>query len=212
MSMRRAAAWAFVVAATAGVAACGFVCWPFVAGAGRRRHQRRFGRLVAPPETVAFVALPWPRLHVSDARLEDAFGVNPFSAPDARLDMSIGTLLRGRLVPTRAFFVTPTATLDFDRPQHRLLRGPRQRQPGEGPERGRVFQRKRQLLIARLAMLLEKPAAQDRFCRQTLPSGLLNPMSAQIVRHQPDEPAMLVQPLRHRLQFAADIVFGKEIE
>ena len=46
--------------------------------------------------------------------------------------------------------------------QHRLLRRPRQRQPGEGPKRGGVFKMKRQLLIAQLAMLLEKRAAQDR--------------------------------------------------
>jgi len=54
---------------------------------------------------------------------------------------------------------------------------------------------KRQLLIAQLAMLLEKSAAQDRLGRQTLSTGLLNAVSAQIVRRQPDEIAMLVQPL-----------------
>ena len=96
--------------------------------------------------------------------------------------------------------------------QHRLLRRPRQRQPGEGAERGGIFQMKRQLLIAQLAMLLEKPATQDRLGRQTLSPGLLNAMSAQILRRQPDELAMLVQPLRHRLQLAADLVFGEEIE
>ena len=41
---------------------------------------------------------------------------------------------------------------------------------------------KRQLLIAQLAMLLEKPAAQDRLCRQTLSPGLGNAMPAQILR------------------------------
>ena len=66
--------------------------------------------------------------------------------------------------------------------QHRLLRGPRQRQPREGAERGGVFKMKRQLLIAQLAMLLEKPAAQDRLCRQTLSPGLGNAMPAQILR------------------------------
>jgi hypothetical protein len=35
---------------------------------------------------------------------------------------------------------------------------------------------------------------------------------AQILRHQPDELAILVQPLGHRLQFAADLVPGEEIE
>src|SRR5271170_408700 len=65
--------------------------------------------------------------------------------------------------------------------QHRLLRGPRQRQPREGAERGGVFKMKRQLLIAQLAMPLEKPAAQDRLCRQTLSPGLRNPTPAQIL-------------------------------
>ena len=37
-------------------------------------------------------------------------------------------------------------------------------------------------------------------------------MSAQILRRQPDELAMLVQPLRHRLQLAANLVVGEEIE
>ena len=71
---------------------------------------------------------------------------------------------------------------------------------------------KRQLLVAQLAMLLEKPATQDRLRRQTLSSGLLNALSAQILRHQPDELAMLVQSLRHRLQLAADLVLGEKIE
>ena len=71
---------------------------------------------------------------------------------------------------------------------------------------------KRQLLIAQLAMLLEKPAAQDRLGRQTLSPGLHNVMPAQILRHKPNELAMLVQPLRHRLQLAADLVIGEKIE
>ena len=71
---------------------------------------------------------------------------------------------------------------------------------------------KRHLLVAQLAMLLEKPAAQDRLGRQTPSPGLLDAMPAQILRHQPDQLAMLVQPSRHRLQFAADLVPGEEIE
>jgi hypothetical protein len=71
---------------------------------------------------------------------------------------------------------------------------------------------KRQLLIAQLAMLFEKSAAQDRLGRQTLSPGLLSALSAQILGHQREELAMLVQPLRHRLQLAADLVLGEEIE
>lgn len=71
---------------------------------------------------------------------------------------------------------------------------------------------KRQLLIAQLAMLLEKRAAQDRLGRQAFSSGLPNAVSAQILGRQPDAFAMLVQPLRHRLQLGADLVIGEEIE
>jgi hypothetical protein len=70
---------------------------------------------------------------------------------------------------------------------------------------------KRQLLIAQLAMLLEKGAAQDRLSRQAFSPGLFNAVSALILRRQPDELTMLVQPLRHRLQLAADLVIGEEI-
>jgi hypothetical protein len=54
---------------------------------------------------------------------------------------------------------------------------------------------KRQLLIAQLAMLLEKRAAQDRLGRQAFSPGLLNAVLAQILRRQPNELAVLVQPL-----------------
>ncbi|MEA2860916.1 MAG: hypothetical protein QOC72_2955, partial [Methylobacteriaceae bacterium] len=37
--------------------------------------------------------------------------------------------------------------------------------------------------------LLEKRAAQDRLCRQAFSPGLLNAVSAQILRRRPDEPA-----------------------
>jgi len=71
---------------------------------------------------------------------------------------------------------------------------------------------KRQLLVAQLAMLLEKRAAQDRLGWQAFPPGLLDAVSAQILGRQPGEFAMLVQPLRHRLQLAADLVLGEQIE
>ena len=74
------------------------------------------------------------------------------------------------------------------------------------------FKMKRQLLIAQLAMLLEKGAAQDRLGRQAFSPGLFNAVSAQILLRQPDQLTMLVQPLRHRLQLAADLVIGEEIE
>jgi hypothetical protein len=45
---------------------------------------------------------------------------------------------------------------------------------------------KRQLLIAQLAMLLEKRVAQDRLARQAFSPGLLNAAAAQILGRQPE--------------------------
>ena len=71
---------------------------------------------------------------------------------------------------------------------------------------------KRQFLVAQLAMLLEKRTAQDRLGRQAFSPGLLDAVPTQIPHPQLDKFAMLVQPLRHRLQLAADLVSGEEIE
>jgi hypothetical protein len=71
---------------------------------------------------------------------------------------------------------------------------------------------KGQLLITQLAMLLEQGAAQHGFRRQALPAGLPETMPAQVACHQPEQIAMLIQPLRHRLQFTTDLVFGEKIE
>ena len=71
---------------------------------------------------------------------------------------------------------------------------------------------KRQFLIAELAMLLEERAAQDQLGRQAFSSGFLDAAVGADPRRQPDELAMLVQPLGHRLQLAADLVIGEEIE
>jgi hypothetical protein len=78
--------------------------------------------------------------------------------------------------------------------QHRLLRAPGGRQPGERPERRRVLERKRQLLIAQLAVLLEHGAAQHRLRRQALPPGLLHAISAQVRRDQAGQLAVVVEP------------------
>jgi hypothetical protein len=61
-------------------------------------------------------------------------------------------------------------------------------------------------------MLLEQRAAQHSLGRQPLATGLLETMPAQVPRHQPEQITMLIQPLRHRLQFTADLVFGEKIE
>jgi hypothetical protein len=71
---------------------------------------------------------------------------------------------------------------------------------------------KGQLLIAQLAVLLEQRAAQDALRRQALPSGLLDPVPAQVPCDQAEQLAVVVQSLRHRLQLTADLVPGEQIE
>ena len=118
--MRRPVAWAFAIASILALTACGFVRWPLSAakvgdslnaavGASPRLHW-------SDPQTATFSFLPWPSLRIVDARLDDAGGVNLLSAPTARLDLSLVELMRGRFIPTRAILVSPTVTLDVDRP------------------------------------------------------------------------------------------------
>jgi hypothetical protein len=60
--------------------------------------------------------------------------------------------------------------------------------------------------------LLEQGTAQHRFGRQALPSGCLDAMLADVCGHQAEQIAMLIEPSRHRFQFAADLVLGVTIE
>jgi hypothetical protein len=69
-----------------------------------------------------------------------------------------------------------------------------------------------QHLIAQLPVLLEDRTAQHRFSGQALLSGRFDAASIQVSRHHAKQIAMLVQPLRHRLQLAADLVRGEKIE
>jgi hypothetical protein len=71
---------------------------------------------------------------------------------------------------------------------------------------------KRQLLVTQLALLLEQRTAQHALGRQSAPTGLAHPLAAQIARHQADQRRLPVQPLRHRLQLAADVVLRKNLE
>ena len=70
----------------------------------------------------------------------------------------------------------------------------------------------RQLFVTQLTMLLKKRASQHRLRRQALPSRLLDLMPAQVARHQTEHRAMLIQPVRHRLQLATDFVPCEKIE
>ncbi len=114
--MRRAAAWASV-AAVAAVAA-GFARWPLSPTRVAEGLNARASPLLvwSAPESATVSALPWPNLRIVDAQLNDALGVNLVSAPEARLDVSLGALIAGRIAPTRAFLVTPTMTLNLDLP------------------------------------------------------------------------------------------------
>jgi hypothetical protein len=70
----------------------------------------------------------------------------------------------------------------------------------------------RQFPVAQLPILFEQRAAQHRFGGQALPSSRFNAAPTQVSRHQAKQIAMLIQPLRHRLQLAADLVRGEKIE
>lgn len=69
-----------------------------------------------------------------------------------------------------------------------------------------------QFLIAQLPLLLEDRTVQHCFGRQALPSGGLDADPHQIAGHRAKQIATLIQLLRHRLQFIADLVRGENIE
>jgi AsmA protein len=115
--MRRAAGWASV-AALAAIAA-GFTRWPLSPAWVAKDLNAAFGAsptlIWTAPRAVTFSALPWPNLRIVEARLDDRLGVNLISAPEARLDLSLGGLLVGRVIPNRASLAAPTMALDLDR-------------------------------------------------------------------------------------------------
>ena len=71
---------------------------------------------------------------------------------------------------------------------------------------------KGQLLVTQLPLLLEQRTAQHRLRRQASASGFAQSVATQIARHQAHQRALTVQPLRDRLQLAADLVPGKDLE
>ena len=100
--------------------ACGFLRWPLSAAKVGDSLNAAFGaspRLHwSAPQTASFSVLPWPSVRIDDARLDDAYGVNLLSSPAARLNLSLIDLLRGRFIPTGVVLVSPTVTIDVDRP------------------------------------------------------------------------------------------------
>jgi len=64
---------------------------------------------------------------------------------------------------------------------------------------------KGQLFVTQLPLLLEQRTAQHRLGRQAAASGLAQPVVTQIAGHQAHQRALPIQPLRDRLQVAADL-------
>jgi uncharacterized protein involved in outer membrane biogenesis len=118
--MRRAVAWGLALALIVALAACGFMRWPLSAAKVGDSLNAAFGaspRLHwSAPQTASFSAFPWPSVRIAEARLDDAYGVNILSAPAARLNLSLVDLVRGRFIPTGVILVSPTVTIDVDRP------------------------------------------------------------------------------------------------
>ena len=117
--MRRAATFAVLVALGGTACALGFVSWRISASTiadhlgatAGASPQLRLG----PAGAATFRALPWPSVDVVDVRLNGVGGAIEVSAPEARLDLSLVDLVRGRLTPVRASFASPIVTLDLDR-------------------------------------------------------------------------------------------------
>ena len=91
--MRRAVAWGLALAFIVALTACGFMRWPLSTAKVSDSLNAAFG--AAPrlhwsaPETASFSILPRPSVRIADARLDDAYGVNLLSAPQARLNLSL---------------------------------------------------------------------------------------------------------------------------
>src|ERR1700733_3184585 len=119
-SMRRAVAWGLALALIVALTARGFMRWPLTAAKVGDSLNAAFGaspRLHwSAPGTASFSFLPRPSVRIADARLDDAYGVNLLSAPEARLNLSLIDLLRGRFIPTGVVLISPTVTIDIDRP------------------------------------------------------------------------------------------------
>ena len=118
--MRRAVAWGLALAGIVALTGCGFIRWPLSAAKVGDSLNAAFGaspRLHwSAPQAASLSVLPWPSVRIGDARLDDAYGVNLLSAPAARLNLSLIDLLRGRFIPTGVVLVSPTVTIDVDRP------------------------------------------------------------------------------------------------
>ncbi len=116
--MRRAAIVAGVVALAA--VAAGSARWPVAPAWVADRLNAASGPTRAltwsAPKTATISALPWPSLRIVDAQLDSASGANLVSAPEARIDLSLGALVLGRVAPAQVTLTAPTIAFDLDRP------------------------------------------------------------------------------------------------
>jgi len=71
---------------------------------------------------------------------------------------------------------------------------------------------KGQFFVTQLPLLLEQRTEQHRLCRQASASGFAQSVATQIAGHQAHQHALPIQPLRDRLQLAADLVPSKDLE
>ena len=71
---------------------------------------------------------------------------------------------------------------------------------------------KGELFVTQLPLLLEQRTAQHRLRRQAAAAGLAQSVATQIAGHQAHQRVLPIQPLRDRLQFAADLVPGENLE
>ena len=119
MSSAKAVAWAGAAALAVVILVCGFIRWPVSPSSARASlnaySATDYGVRWAAPDAVTFRALPWPSLHFYNARLDSA-GPNLLYAPEARVDLSLGQLLRGQVVSARTTFVSPIILVDLDAP------------------------------------------------------------------------------------------------
>src|SRR6202034_4761109 len=109
--MRRAVAWGLALALIVALTVCGFMRWPLSAAKAGDSLNPAFGaspRLHwSAPETASFSILPRPSVGITGARLDDAYGVNLLLAPEARLNLSLIEVLRGRVIPTGVVLFSP---------------------------------------------------------------------------------------------------------
>ncbi len=109
----------FVALAALAALAAGLAPWPIspakLAESLNSAPAPSSGWSWSPPQAATFRALPWPSVHIVDARLDDASSESKVHAPEARAELSLTGLLLGRISLSWLALEAPTVTLDLDR-------------------------------------------------------------------------------------------------